>query len=337
MKKRNAWAGLILFLGFIALLLWLYTKVVEVGNNLAATTSIYLVYLYYLLITIFIIYFIVRPFFIVFFAPSYSLKKIRIIGDEKEQEEKKQENFTEMRKMANKLINKKLVNESNRELLKNALNAQSGSFDEQYLHLKKILNKAIKDDLQGDIRKIIIQTARDTMYFTAISQNGFADILIVLINNFRLIKKIVKRCGFRPSFTKLMRFYIHVTISCFVAEGAQAVDFGSILGSSIKGLARPLIGSLIQGTVNSFFMLRAGFLTRNLIFEEHDSDSKEINLLKSSFTQAVAALPELTAASFLTPIINVLKGTFITPARQIVKRVWNQENPYADMDWEEQK
>lgn len=334
MKKRNIFAASILFLGFIGLLLWLYTKIVTIGNNLATTTSIYLVYFYYVVVALFVLYFIVRPFFIVFFAPSYSLKKIYVIQDDKASEEKKKDNYQEMIKMSQKLINKKLVNEQNRQLLKVELASQEPLFETKYTHLKKTLNKAIKDDLQGDIRKIVVTTARDTLYFTAISQNGFADILIVLVNNFRLIKKIVQRCGFRPSFTKLVRFYVHVTISCFVAEGAQSVDMGSLLGSSIKGLAKPLAGSLIQGTVNGFFMLRAGFLARNLIFEEHDSESKEINILKSSFAQAAAALPELTVASFIDPILNVLKGTFGAPTREIVKRVWHQENPYADEKFE---
>lgn len=337
MKKRNRLAALILFLGFLGLLLWLYTKIVGIGNTLAATTSIYLVYFYYVVAGLVVLYFIVRPFFIVFFAPSYSLKKIYVIEDDKDNDAKKKDNYQEMLKMSQKLIHKKLVNEANCQLLKAELNSREPSFEIKYTHLKKTLNKAIKEDLHGDIRKIIVNTARDTLYFTAISQNGFADTLIVLINNFRLIKKIVQRCGFRPSFTKLVRFYVHVTISCFVAEGAQSADIGSLLGSSIKGLAKPLAGSLIQGTVNGFFMLRAGFLARNLIFEEHDSESKQINILKSSFAQAAAALPELTIASFLDPILNVLKGTFGAPTKEIMKRVWYQENPYADEKFENLK
>lgn len=333
MKKRNFWAGLIIFLGFIAVLLWLYTKVVSIGNSLLTTTSIYLVYFYYVIVTIFLIYFIVRPFFIVFFSPSYSLKKIHSIESEKETGSvKKKHNYKMMSKMANQLIKKDLINNENKTALRVLINDSSLSFDDKYEKLRKLINKVIKDDLKGDIRKTIITTARDTLYFTAISQNGFADIVIVLINNFRLIKKIVKRCGFRPSYAKLFRFYIHVSISCFVADGAQSADIGSLLGGSIKGLAKPLIGSLIDGTINAFFMLRAGFLAMNLIFEEYEDEVKETNLLKNSFAQAAAALPELTSASFIEPIINVLKGTFTEPARRVVKRVLDRENPYADID-----
>jgi uncharacterized membrane protein YcjF (UPF0283 family) len=233
-----------------------------------------------------------------------------------------------MRKLAQRLIAKDIINDANKNILRNELKNEETDFSKKYDSFKTTLNKIIKEDLRGDIRKIIIQTARDTMYFTAISQNGFADVIIVLINNFRLIKKIVRRCGFRPTFSKLIRLYLHVTISCFVADGAQSADMGSLLGSSLKGLAKPLVGSLIEGAINSFFMLRAGFLTRNLIFEEHDSENKELNILKSSFAEAAAALPELTAATFIDPILQTLKGTFVTPTRVLMKKVWHQDTPY---------
>ncbi len=335
MKKRNTISAIIIFFGLLALLLWLYVKVIEFGQRIEATTSIYLVYGYYVVVALLVLYFILRPFFIIFLSPSYSLTKIHRFNDEKITQKKMKDNYQEMRKMANKLMQKQLVKERNVDLLKTELNNQETDFEKKYNALKTVLNKIIKDDLRGDIRRIIVLTARDTMYFTSISQNGLADILIVLVNNFRLIKKIVTRCGFRPTFTKLLRLYFNVTIACFVADGAQSVDIGSILGNSLKGLAKPFVGSLINGTVNSFFMLRAGFLTRSLIFEEHDTESKEINLLKTSYAEAAAALPELTVASFIDPIINIFKGTFVTPTKQIVRKVFHQESPYPNDEGEE--
>ena len=50
------------------------------------------------------------------------------------------------------------------------------------------------------------------MYLTALSQNSFVDILVVVVNNFNMIKKIVIRCGFRPSYVKLMKLYFNVIL-----------------------------------------------------------------------------------------------------------------------------
>ncbi len=327
-KKKNVISAIIIFCGFVALLFWLFIKIKDIGAKLD-DTSIYLVYAYYITAGLFVIYFIVRPFFIVMFAPSFSLEKIHTFTEEKDKV-KMQQNYEEMKKMAYRLISKKLVCPETITKLKTELTNTDPDFTKRYVQLRQVVNSAVDDDLKGDIRKIIIQTARDTMYFTSVSQNGFADTVIVLVNNFRQMKKIIVRCGFRPTFFRMIRIYIHVMISCFIADGAQSIDIGSLLGGSIKGLAKPIIGSLVDGAVNSYLMLRAGFLTKNMIFLEHDSESKEINLFQNSFVEAAAALPELTIASFVEPIINVLKGTFVTPAKEIVKRVFRNDDPYAE-------
>lgn len=331
MKKRNIFGAIVLTLGFIALLFWLYLKVVDIGDKLTLTSP-YLAYAFYGLAGIFVLYFIVRPFFQVTFAPTYTLKRIHSFNDQKAVAAKQKENYPELVKVANRLISKKLISDESAKNLKAVLKQKESDFSKKYELVRLEVNKVIKEDLKGDIRKIIISTARDTMYFTAVSQNAFVDVIIVLVNNFRQIKKIVVRCGFRPHFFRLLRLYVNVMISCFVADGAQNVDFGSLLGGSLRGVDKPIISSVVNGTINSFFMLRVGFLTRNLIFNEEDFESKEINILKSSFVEAAAALPELTVAAIVSPIINILKGTIITPTKQLLKKVFSKESPYPEFE-----
>ena len=335
MRKRNLISGIILTCGFIALMLWLYVRVIEIGDKLALTHE-YLKYGFYVVSALFVLWFIVRPFFQVVFAPSYSLVKIHDFNDENLTLEKQKQNYPELVKVAKRLEHRNLVSVETEKKLDEALHNKEKDFSLKYTKLKNAVDSAIKDDLKADIRKIIITTARDTLYFTAISQNGFADVLIVMINNFRQIKKIVRRCGFRPSFFRLLKIYINVMISCFIAEGIEEADLSNIFGGALKGLSKNIVGSLMNGAVNSFFMLRVGFLTQKLIFEEHDNETKEINLLKTAFVEAAAALPELTIATILDPIINILKGTIITPTKNLLKRVFKNDDPYPKLETKEE-
>ena len=94
-----------------------------------------------------------------------------------------------MVKLIKTLIRKKLVKKENIELLTNELKANSIYSNENYIQLKKVVKTVLNDYVKKDIHKIIISTARDTMYLTALSQNSFVDILVVVVNNFNMIKK----------------------------------------------------------------------------------------------------------------------------------------------------
>ncbi len=323
MKKRGIVSFFILIFGFAALSLWLYTVVVKVGADLRPTSP-YLEYGYYGVVLVFFFFFFLRPFFLVLLSPSFQMQPLRKVKKE-DIVSVKEENYQNMRKMSQRLIQKKLVNTEHIEALKLQLRQPSPDFETRYQTMQDTIRNALDEDLKKDIRKIIITAARDTLYLTSLSQNKFVDVLVVIVNNFRLTKKIVVRCGFRPSYFKLVRFYINVAISSLIADGAQSIDLGSLLGSSIKGLTKPILGSLLDGTVNAFFMLRTGFLVRNFIFEDHRTEAKEIDLTRSALMEAVAAVPELTISTVIQPIVDVLKGTIITPTRDIFKKLFHDE------------
>lgn len=318
MKKRNFISLLIILLTLIGLLIYLYSKAINVGASLE-TTHPYLAYAFYAIVSIVVLYFIVRPFLIILFSPSLSFYHLKEIDSKKE----KKRNYKKLVKLSKRISKKKLVKRENIVILNNELTKSYDNFDEKYLNLKKTIRNVLNDDLKKDIRKIIISSARDTMYLTALSQNSFIDILVVVVNNFNMVKKIVTRCGFRPSYVRLMKLYLNVVMSSLIAEGAENIDFGSLLGGSLKGLAKPLVGSVIDGALNSFFMLRTGFLTRNYIFEE--SEENKYNIIKSAMVEAAAALPELAVQSVMKPVVDALKGTIVTPTKEIVKKVFSSK------------
>ncbi len=305
-------------------MLWVVSIVFKIGMNLKDVT-IYLQYFYYFVAVIVVYFLLIKPFVVVMFAPSFSLEKINRKLSGKQKKRIVSKNYKNLRKLAARLINKKLVEEDKCLLLKNELKRKDGDLVSKYQSLKELLDNCIKKELKKDIRKIIIDASKDTLYLTSISQNSFIDILIVVINNFRLLKRIVIRCGFRPSFVRLLKFYINVSFSALVADGAQKMDVNSVFGGTLKGLAKPIVGSLLDGSVNAFFMLRTGFLARNYILEEcNDEDSKN-EIRRSAFIDASSALPELAVNSIIAPVSQAVMGGVINPTKKAVKELFSKK------------
>ncbi len=324
MKKRNIVSLFLIIVGFSAFLLWILAKAYEVGGELTSI-SVYLEYFYYVAVSVIAYLLLVRPFLIVMFSPSFSLDIIshKLTGEQKRRVIAK--NYKQLRKYANRLVNKKLISDENIELVKNELKRKDGTLKEKYLSIKKLLDNITTKDLKKDIRKIVVNSARDTLYLTSLSQNGFIDVLVVVINNFRMLKRIVVRCGFRPSFLRLFKFYVNVSLSSLIADGSQKMDYNALLGNSLKGITKPIVGSLLDGLVNAFFMLRSGFLARNYIFDEFKDEKEKMNVMNSAFVEAAAALPELTVSSVLKPISDALVGTIVNPTKKVVKTLFSKE------------
>jgi len=324
MKKKNIISCLVIIIAFIAFLLWVVSSAFKIGNNLKHI-SIYLQYFYYFTALIVIYLLLVKPFLVVMFAPSFSLDRINKKLEGKQKKSVIASNYKKLRKLASRLIRKKLVNEENSSLLKNELKRKDGTLVEKYTLLKKIIDKIINKDLKKDIRSIVINASKDTLYLTSISQNSFIDILVVVVNNFRLLKKIVIRCGFRPSFVRLLKFYINVSFSALIADGAQKMDVNSLFGNTLKGLAKPIVGSLLDGSVNAFFMLRTGFLARNYILEECSDKDKKSEVRRSAFMDAASALPELTVHSLIAPVSEAIMGGVVNPTKKAVKGLFSKK------------
>ena len=326
MKKKNIVACMFIVLGFMAFLLWVVSMTFNIGKDLKEM-SVYLQYTYYVLAALVIYFLLIKPFFDVMFAPSFSLEKINKKLKGKQKRRVVAKNYKNLRKLANRLIKKELVKEEHIKSLKEELKRKDGDLVSKYNSLKAIIDECINKDLKKDLRSYVINASKDTLYLTSISQNSFIDILVVVINNFRLLKKIVIRCGFRPSFMRLLKFYINVSFSALIADGAQKMDVNSIFGGTLKGLAKPVVGSLLDGSVNAFFMLRTGFLARNYILEECDDEESKSESRRSAFVDASAALPELAIQSIIAPVTQVVMDGVVNPTKKAVKELFSKKEP----------
>lgn len=319
-KKKNIVALLILIFAFIALLIWLGTLCLEHGKKIKEISP-YLPYLYYIGVTLFLLYFLVYPFLVVLFSPPYTYHFTCKPLEGKHSKKYVLFHYKKQVAFAKKILKKGNISLENRKLLKEALRSKENLLLKT-TSLHELLINIVKKDIQKDIRKIIIDCAKDTLYLTSLSQNNFVDVLIVIVNNFRMLKKIVIRAGFRPSFFRLLKFYINVAFSSLIADGAQKLDIPSLFGNTLNGIAKPVIGSLIDGTINAFFMLRSGFLAKQYIFEEYNEKEEMIN---SAFLEATAALPELTISSVFAPLHSLLQKGIIHPTKSAMHKLFSKK------------
>ena len=110
MKKKNIVACMFIVLGFMAFLLWVVSMTFSIGKDLKEM-SVYLQYTYYALAALVIYFLLIKPFFDVMFAPSFSLEKINKKLKGKQKRRVVAKNYKNLRKLANRLINKELVKE----------------------------------------------------------------------------------------------------------------------------------------------------------------------------------------------------------------------------------
>ena len=284
----------------------------EVGLVLRET-HVWLEIFYYILLIVVIYFLILRPLITILFAPFYSIS--RFIDDV-------ENNNHGIRKRAINLIKNKTLDKTDEEVLMNALNHKDKKV------LSQRMNILYSNQIKKKIDEIVVSSARDTMFLTAVSQSSFIDSFIVLINNFRMVKKIVVLCGFRPSFFRLVKLYINVLLSSLIADGLQKVDISALISSSIQGTSKLLTNSSINGVVNAYFMLRTGMLTRNYLYAK-DPKKDKFSLKNSAFIEASKLIPSFISELFF--------GTVSSALSSVSKLFSNKDKKEKDLEEEEIK
>lgn len=323
-KKKNLFALVIILMGLVGVVLWLVSLILKVGARLDNQIP-YAEYVYYVCSGALVLFLVVKPTLEVLFAPSYSLEIISPKLEGVQKKEKVKRNYKQLRKMAKRLIRKNLVDENCITILENQLKSDEKDLVKRYVDMKDAMEKVVDKSIKKDIKKIVVDNAKNTLYLTSLSQSGIADMLIVLVTNFRMLKQIVVRCGYRPSFVRLLKFYINVSFHALVAEGIQRMDLSTLLADSVKGLAKPVVGSLLEGSVNAFFMLRSGFLAKNYILEEYSDVGGKDRITTSAFMEAATVLPDLTIETVVKPIANAISTTVVSPTKKAVKKLFGKK------------
>lgn len=298
MKKKNIIWIMIGIGSVIIILLILISSILDVGEHLRKINK-YVEYAFYALSFLLVYFLILNPLRIIIFAPTFSVATIL----DKDVKHKRKT----YKKVTKNLIRSGSLKEEDKNLLVQSL--KNGS------NLDEALNTYFNKSLKAEINKIIIRNAKSVMVSTAISQNGRLDFISVVVINIKMIKEIVLKCGFRPSYPKLGKLAANVFSTALIAEGLEGLDFSDLFPTSTTNflseipLIKPVASSILQGISNALLTIRIGIVTRKYLFTEYKNISKsEIRI--SSIKESIKVLPVVVKdvmAFFPNKIANLFR------------------------------
>lgn len=276
--KKNTKTTLCLLAGSVLLLLCLsiFGNLLTIGDHLTKTSPI-LGTLFYLLVSALVVFGILFPILQVWKAPVFSLYMLR---DRQGRAKMRWCN----RLVANLTRNTTLSDEESHQL-RCYLTCGDETDDLLISFFKNKFTPIIAEDMK--------KAAKAAFLSTAISQTALYDMLSMLSVNLNLIKTIVHDCGYRPSGLSLIRLYLRVLGTAFLAGGMEDMDLEELLplisGNAAMKLPGLVMASAAQGLVNAFTTYRVGVLTRNYLFAEHGPLSPQ-EAKKESYQEALSLM-----------------------------------------------
>lgn len=283
MKKRNKFWIMIGIGVLIVILLIIISSVISVGERLRKI-NVYLEYGFYVLSVLLFWVLIANPIRIILFSPTFSLATVMDENDNK--------HFRVYQKVARNFVNNNTVNEEEKKAITQAINNKT--------ELRTVMNKVFDTTIKKEINRIIFKNAKTVMISTAISQNGRLDMLTVLSVNLKMIKDIVLKCGFRPSYAKLGKLSINVLTTALIAESLEGLDVNDLFPQSTANFladlpfVKPIMNSFVQGMSNALLTMRVGFVTRKYLFSETKDPSKS-EIRRFAIKESIKMLPSVIA------------------------------------------
>lgn len=262
-KVKKLWivVGIGIMIFFMIILI---SDIIAAGEKIRKISP-YLEYGFYVLTVLLFYFLIFNPLRIILFSPSFSI--VTVVDEENEK------NLKVYKRIVKTLKDAKSINEDDVKRLESC--ETSGELREE---LSLVFNSSIKKEINRIIRK----NAKTVLVSTAICQSGKLDMYTVISINIKMIKEIVVKCGFRPSYPKLGKLAVRVFSTALIAESLEGLDFSDIFPQSTVNyladvpLIKPIATSLIGGISNALLTLRVGVVTRNYLFSEGKLNKDEI-------------------------------------------------------------
>lgn len=280
-KKINTFWILIGIGSLIFILMILVSNVLDVGEKLRSI-NVYVEYAFYVLSVVLLYFLILNPLRIILFAPTFSIVTVLDKDNNK--------SYKVYKKVAKTLIENNSLDEDDKKKIRSGLKNKE--------ELKVTLSRIYDSSIKKQINKIILKNAKTVFISTAISQNGKLDMATVLSVNFKMIKEIVVKAGFRPSYPKLGKLALKVLSTALIAENLEGLEFTDLFPQSTANvlseipLIKPLTNSILNGLSNGLLTLRIGICARRYLF----SDMKKVtqdDIRKKSIKESVMMLPLL--------------------------------------------
>jgi Domain of unknown function (DUF697) len=130
--------------------------------------------------------------------------------------------------------------------------------------------------LSAEADSVVRKTASTVFLSTALMQNGRLDALILLFTQIQMVTRVARVYVQRPSPRELVRLYLNVAGTAFIASGLESLDLGEMvapLATSVvpalkgglpmlSGISALLVKCVSNGAANAFLTLRVGEVAR---------------------------------------------------------------------------
>lgn len=322
MKKSVyfAVAALSVLLGII-----LIGNVLVIGDKIGAATHVYLEYLFYILISGLLFYFVVLPVVRLLVMPEFPRLRTEDGWD-----------VRKMKKFAGSLasncfyIEDAAQRNERKKAIKDAVDAAGDDAEA----IKEIISGEINARV-GNINSLISRCGRKVFFLTAASQNSTLDTLSVMVLNIRLIYQIVCATGYRPNVFQLGRIMIGVLSSAFTAYISQSLTnsleggLKNVFANAGVPIIGPILGMLLNGSLNAALTLYVGYTTRNYVLKGPDALNNE-NDKAGVMSSAVSLVSEFIRENFTSK-----KDAAVAKAGSIAERVTGVGRSFFDriIDW----
>src|SRR5438477_2048086 len=130
--------------------------------------------------------------------------------------------------------------------------------------------------LSAEADNVVRKTASTVFLSTALMQNGRLDALILLVTQIQMVTRVARVYVQRPSPREMVRLYVNVAGTAFIASGLESLDIGQMvapLATSVvpalkgglpmlSGISALLVKCVSNGAANAFLTLRVGEVAR---------------------------------------------------------------------------
>ena len=175
--------------------------------------------------------------------------------------------------------------------------------------------------LSTEADSVVRKTASTVFLSTALMQNGRLDALILLFTQIQMVTRVARVFVQRPSPREMVRLYINVAGTAFIASGLESLDLGEMVAPlatsvvpalkggipGLAGISALLVKCVSNGAANAFLTLRVGEVARR--YCELTSRSSPEAIRKSATAAAVQHLGRIVRENGALVVRKIWEST----------------------------
>jgi hypothetical protein len=168
---------------------------------------------------------------------------------------------------------------------------------------------------------VVRRTASTVFLSTALMQNGRLDALILLFTQIQMVTRVARVYVQRPSPRELIRLYLNVAGTAFIASGLESLDLGEMVAPlatsvvpalkgglpGLSGISTLLVKCVSNGAANAFLTLRVGEVARR--YCELTSRTSPELIRKSATASAVQHLGRIVRENGALVVRKIWEST----------------------------